>query len=311
MQKLFVLFLFSFISLPLFAASVELTPRQKEFVAQNPTVKIALMPDFSPFSYISQDKVVGFEHDLLTLLEQKTGLLFEKEFGIWNKNFQRFKSKNVDIITSISHKKEREPYVKFTTPYYKIPIMIFIRDDFGKYEGLQSLTGKKVGVLKDVFYFKELQELQNIELVVYETYEQITQALVFGKIDALIQNLPNINYLIKKNLYSNLVLADELQLPGITKEDLRFGINPDKPQLHAIIQRGLDSITKQQMQALIDKWIDVKYNSTNSGFTLSKAEKKYLNARIIRYCIDPSFEPFEYLDANAQHAGLTKDYLDK
>jgi polar amino acid transport system substrate-binding protein len=308
MKKLYALLL-----IPLFlcANTLELTEKEREFINANGVVSVALMPDFSPFSYIADDKVVGFENDLLQLLSQKTGLRFQKTYGVWNKNLQAFKAKKVDMIASISYKSEREPFTKFTSPYYKIPIMIFIRDNFGTYEGLESLRGKKIGILKDVFYEKELREIFEAELVIFETYDEITEALVFGKIDALIQNLPNINYLIKTNLYTNLVLADELRLPGITKEDLRFGINPDKPLLHSVIQKALDSMDDKERQELIDRWIDVKYNNLQESLVLNKEERNYLDAKSVTYCIDPQFEPFEFTDKNGNHDGLTKDYLEK
>jgi polar amino acid transport system substrate-binding protein len=308
MKKLYVII---FLPLLLFANMFELTQSEREFINANGVVSVALMPDFSPFSYIAEDKVVGFENDLLQLLSQKTGLRFQKTYGVWNKNLQAFKAKKVDMIASISYKSEREPFTNFTSPYYKIPIMIFIRDNFGIYEGLESLRGKKIGILKDVFYEKELREIFEAELTIFETYDEITEALVFGKIDALIQNLPNINYLIKTNLYTNLVLADELRLPGITKEDLRFGINPDKPLLHSIIQKALESMSDKERQELIDRWIDVKYNNLQESLVLNKEERNYLDAKSVTYCIDPQFEPFEFIDKNGNHDGLTKDYLEK
>jgi polar amino acid transport system substrate-binding protein len=310
------------LSLNLFASDIILTKEEKNFIALNPEIKIALMPDFSPFSFDEDNKIIGFENDLLTILSQKTALKFKKEYGVWNQNLKAFQTKKVDMISSISYKKERESFTTFTKPYYEIPIMIFVRDDFGVYKGLESLKDKKVGILKDVFYTKELQEFGDINLIVYETYEEITRALVFGKIDALIQNLPNINYLIKKNLYSNLKLADELNLTGVKKEDLRFGINPNKPLLHSIVQKGLDSITKDEWQILTDRWIDVRYNeylkNPNLNNTqkidlvsLTKEERSYLKTKTINYCIDPSWEPFEYIDEQGNHNGLTKDYLNK
>ncbi len=71
------------------------------------------------------------------------------------------------MITSISYKKFREPFTNFTSSYYDIPIMIFVKDDFGEYNGLKSLKGKKVGVLKDVFYIKELEKLGTLDLVFF------------------------------------------------------------------------------------------------------------------------------------------------
>lgn len=316
MRYLFIVFFFV-ISLNLFASEPIFTQKERDFIAKNPKIKIALMPDFSPFSFIENVTVVGFENDLLQLLHQKTGLRFEKQYGVWNENLKAFQAKQVDMISSISYKKERESFVAFTKPYYEIPIMIFVRDDFGKYEGLQSLKNKKVGILKDVFYTKELREFGDIGLVIYETYEELTRALVFGEIDALIQNLPNINYLIKKNLYSNLLLVDELKLPKINKEDLRFGINRDKPTLHSIIQKGLESITKKQWEKLTNKWIDVKRNNqlhknsqNTSTLSLTKDEIDFIKSKSLNYCIDPKWEPIEFLDKDGSHKGLTKDYLD-
>ncbi|MCB9096439.1 MAG: transporter substrate-binding domain-containing protein [Arcobacter sp.] len=315
-EKIIIILLIKILTLNLFADELILDENEKKFIEENKKIKIALMPDFSPFSYIENDRVIGFENDLLQLISNKTSLEFEKIYGVWNKNLKSFKEKEIDIITSISYKSERETFTKFTNPYYEIPIMIFVRDNFGKYEGIKSLEGKKVGILKDVFYANELTKYKNIQLVIYETYEEITKALVFGKIDALIQNLPNINYLIKKNLYSNLILADELKLPNIDKEDLRFGINPNKPELHSIIQKTLDNINKQEWQELRDRWIDVRYNdfSKDNNYLknnlLTQQEIYYLNSKVFNYCINPQAEPFEYIDGKGNHNGITKDYLD-
>ena len=290
--------------------ALEFTPEEKAFITSTPEIRVAMMPDFSPFSYIIQDAIGGFEHDLLALLSQRTGLKFTKRLGNWNANLTAFKAKKLDMIVSISYKKEREPFTLFTKPYYEIPIMIFVRDDFGEYQGLESLAGKKVGVLKDIFYSKELEKMGTMELMVYETYDEITKALVFGKIDALIQNLPNINHLIKKNVYTNLKLAGELQLPGINREDLRFGIDPDKPILRSIIQKGLDSISEKEKEALANLWIGATQNSRGSLLKFSTKEDAYLvEKETITMCVNPDWEPYEKINAQEKHEGLAAEYM--
>ncbi|MGD9825141.1 transporter substrate-binding domain-containing protein [Desulfobacter sp.] len=295
---------------PVTTGALELTPEEKAFITSNSEVRIAMMPDFSPFSYIIQDAVGGFEHDLLALVSQKTGLTFTKQLGNWNSILTAFKTRKVDMIASISYKKEREAFTIFTKPYYEIPIIIFVRDDFGEYQGLESLAGKKVGVLKDIFYSKELEEIGSMELVPYETYEEVTQALVFGKIDALIQNLPNINHLIKKHVYTNLKLAAELQLPNIRKEDLRFGIRPDKPILRSIMQKALDSISKEEKVALVDLWIGGTQDSSASLIKVTEKEGAYLvEKKTITMCINPDQEPYEKINHPGKHEGLAADCL--
>ncbi len=290
------------------AASLVLSKEEKAFIQMTPAVKVAMMPDFTPFSYYTGDQIVGFEHELLSIISQKTGLTFEKKIDKWTNIYTSFKNKEVDVISSISYKKFREPFTTFTSAYYNIPIMIFVKDNFGEYKGLKSLSGKKVGVLKDVFYIKELEKLSTMNIVLYDSYDKLTKDLVFGKIDALIQNLTNINHLIKKNLYTNITLASELVLPNTTKEDLRFGVQPDNPILGAILQKALNAISKKEMDALSDKWIGSIKEYPGGHIDLNKDELAYINTNRIRYCINPSGLPFEGLSSTGEHIGMSSDY---
>jgi polar amino acid transport system substrate-binding protein len=295
-------------SINIIAKPIDFTNEEKEFIKTNPTIKVAMMPDFTPFTYYIKNTPVGFEHDLLKIISQRTGLEFEKKIANWTTIYSSFKNKEVDMITSISYKKFREPFTTFTSSYYDIPIMIFVRDNFGEYNGIKSLQGKRVGVLKDVFYVKELEKLGTMDLIYYDNYSDLTKDLVFGKIDALIQNLTNINHLIKKNLYANLTLASELILPNTKKEDLRFGVIPEKPLLSSILQKALNSITKKEKEKLVDKWIGSIKEYKGGHIELNKEEIAYLNTNVIKYCINPDGLPFEGLNEKDEHIGMSSDY---
>ncbi len=296
---------------PAGVSAVDFSEKERAFIKQNPVVSIAMMPNFPPFTYKKNGAGIGFEHDLLDLLSENTGLEFEKRYGVWSKSLHRFKTGQTDMISSISLKKERQPFTLYTQPYYTIPIMVFVRDDFGPYAGLKSLKGKKVGIIKDIFYGKELREKGYMDLIRYDTYQELTDALVFGKIDALIQNLTNINFLIKQNAYTNIRIASELKLPGIEEEDLRFGINPDKAVLRSIIQKGLEDIKQPQWDALIEKWLDVRRNGKeHTVLSLTPKEHRYLQEKeTIRVCIDPNWMPLEHFDKNGRYEGMSADFF--
>lgn len=294
--------------MPSFATSLNLTQQEREYIQQNPVVSIAMMPDFAPFSYHNDHQLVGFEHDLLTIISNKTGLSFAKRIDKWTSIYNAFKDNQVDVITSISFKEYRTPFTTFTSAYYNIPIMIFVRDDFGEYQGVKSLAGKKVGVLKDVFYINELEKIGTMNLVYYDNYSDLTKDLVFGKIDALVQNLTNVNHLIKKNVYSNITIASELILPNTTKEDLRFGVSPSKPLLSSILQKALSSLSKPEKQALVDRWIGSIKEYVGGHIELSEDQVAYLNTHPIKYCINPNGMPFEALNESGEHIGMSADY---
>jgi polar amino acid transport system substrate-binding protein len=303
--QLFIMLLFSIESI---ASTLILTKDEQAFVKTAPAVKVAMMPDFTPFTYYINNKPIGFEHDLLNIISQRTGLKFEKHIDKWTTIYNSFKNKEVDMITSISYKKYREPFTLFTSAYYNIPIMIFVKDTFGKYNGLKSLAGKKVGVLKDVFYIKELEKLNTMNLVFYDSYDELTRDLVFGEIDALIQNLTNINYLIKKNVYTNITLASELTLTNTTKEDLRFGVQPEKPLLSSILQKALNSISNKEKEELSNKWIGSIKEYAGGHIELDKDEAAYINTNRIKYCINPKGLPLEGFNEKNAHIGMSADY---
>jgi len=302
-----ILFLI-FICIDTLAITIELTNEEKNFIKQNPIVTIGMLSKFSPFSYYTKDTPIGFEHDLLKIVSKKTGLQFKKKLHSWPIIYDDFKNKKLDIITGISYKPERDSFVNFTKSYYDIPIIIFVQDSFHNYKDILSLKGKKLGIIKDVFYVKELQAIEGLNLIYYEDYEQLTKDLAYGKIDALVQNLPTINYLIKKNAYINLKLAGELVLPNIKSEDLRFGLQKNKPELQSIFEKAMASITDEEIERLKNKWIGPIKEYKGQHIELDTSEIAYLDIKTIKFCINPAGLPFEGLDKDGKHIGMSKSY---
>lgn len=301
------LLLFSF-TVHAIAQPLNLTKEEKEFISTHPKITISMMQDYTPFTFIEDGKPVGFEHDLLELISEKSGLTFEKVMGSWSMALNSFMDNKVDMISSISYTKERAAFTLFTTSYYDIPIIIFVRDDFGKYDGLQSLKGKKVGITKDIFYQEELQNLGIFDLKPYTSLLDLTKDVSLGKIDAAVENLTAINYLIKKYAYTNIRLADEFKVSNKTIEDLRFGVHSTEPLLASILQKSLDAISKDEKNKLVNKWIGSIKQYGEQHIELSERETAYIDSKVIQYCIDPNWLPFEGLNEKGEHTGMSSDF---
>ncbi|MFW6021041.1 MAG: diguanylate cyclase [Guyparkeria sp.] len=296
------------------AASVALDAKEKAFLESNPSIRVAMMIEHPPFTVLGDGSGSGFEHELLHLIADKTGLTFEKSFGPWGESFRRFRDGEVDMISSISYREDRTAFTRYTEPYYELPIFVFVRDDFGDYDGLSDLAGQRVGVIDDIFYVDALEAAGGMDLVRFDTYQEMTRALVLGEIDALVQNLTNINAVIKRRAYTNLRIAGELDLPGVGEEDLRFGIRPDQPELHSIMQKGLDAITPAEWRDLVSRWLDVRGRQAIPGaaptVSLNAEERDYLDAAgHVDICIDPNWMPFERFDESGEHEGISADYF--
>jgi polar amino acid transport system substrate-binding protein len=78
--------------------AVDFSEKEHAFIKQNPIISIAMMPNFPPFTYQKNGIGIGFEHDLLALLFEKTGLKFEKHYGVWSKTLNNFKTQQTVLI---------------------------------------------------------------------------------------------------------------------------------------------------------------------------------------------------------------------
>jgi polar amino acid transport system substrate-binding protein len=288
-----------------------LTRQEQNYILTNPTVHISLMKDFEPFSFAQNGHFDGYVAGLLELLSEKTGLKFEYFLGQWPEIFSAFKNGKTDMIADISYSVDREPFTLFTRPYYELPTIVFVRDGFGDYEGLKSLKGKKVGIQKDIFYSDELKKLDGVEVVEYESIDELSKALSFSKIDVAIQNISVMNYYIKKNGLVNIKAVDEFDFEGVGKEDLRLGVSPNKPLLYSIIQKGLDAIERDEYDSLASTWVGLSNvsNSSNTGLQLTPSEISYLSSlKEVTVANDTNWPPFDFFDG-VQAKGFSMDYM--
>ena len=288
---------------------ISFTETERMFIQNHPRVSIALLRDYAPFSYEENAIFKGFVSDMLDILSLKTTLNFDRKVDSWPNNISKFKAKKTDIIADISYKKEREPFTLFTKPYYEIPCVIFVRDDFGEYKGLESFNGKKIGIQKNIFFGKELRQSIDDEIIEFESFAEQAKALAYGRIDVLIQNLSVINHFIQKFNLANIKVVGELELPGIGREDLRLGVNPDKPVLHAILEKGLDAIDENEWQTLITRWMSVKMEKFEKRIQLTEAEKAFLKAHPLIYVSSQINEPPYAFVKNGEATGYASNNM--
>ncbi|MBP0048051.1 transporter substrate-binding domain-containing protein [Marinobacterium sp. AK62] len=294
------------------ARSVELTPEERALTEEGQVIEVAVMYDFVPFSFVEGGTHKGFVADLLRLIEQKTGVTLKARIGEWGDNLNRLRQRQIDAIADISFKPERTSFTLYTTPYYEIPTAVFTDKRFGEYRNLADLSGKHVGVLRDIFYLRELSRHEDIRISTYDDYEQLTHALAFGEIDAAIQNLTSGYYYVTQNAYTNVKLAGEFTLETVGREDLRFGVRVDRPAIQSLLQKGLDSITPAEWQQLKDRWISMatgRMTDQHSTIELTMEEREFVkNNPVIRVHNESNFEPYSFYE-NDQPQGHSIDFM--
>jgi PAS domain S-box-containing protein len=309
-MKIVLLFFFLFVSI--FAKELSFTNEEIEFIKNHKPIKIASIKSYIPFSYEKNNNKIGLTHDLLDLISKKSGLKFEKTNGSWSTIFKKFKNKEVDIISEISYKKDREEYTVFTEPYYEVPIGVFT-NGLIKYEGKKSLEGKRIGILKGSFFIQILKDIKDVEIVELESEKEKLFYLLNNQVDLIISNAMTENYTYNL-MYKDVKLSGFFENEQISKEDLRFGIQKENKILSSIFLKTFESISLTEMIQLKKDWIYSNKNLHTKAY-LTIEEKNFIEDNVIKIGIESS-KPYIFFnekqnDIDGFYSDILKLVLEK
>ena len=285
-----------------------LTDEEHAFIVAHPTVSIGMLSDFSPYSFVSQGRQVGYSASLIRIISERTGLNFSYVVDDWANIFYLFKTGQIDAIANISYAENRTKFTRYTDAYHQIPTVIFVRNDFKNYEGIDSLKGRVVGITRDVFYKKEVARLAGEGLREYDDHSAIMRDLSFGKLDAVVTALNTGNHYVQKLGLVNLIIAGE----AMKAEDLRFGVRPDLAPLAGIINKVLQSMSASDWQLLETAWFSPQTGDATTDYTLQFSDKEvaYLEKKKkLRLCVVSDNLPFGTVESDGRYIGIDADFM--
>ncbi|MFB2764238.1 transporter substrate-binding domain-containing diguanylate cyclase [Marinobacter shengliensis] len=292
-----------------------LSSQQRQYLASLGPVRIGFMDDYAPFSFTDGGRVRGLSVDIMNRLVDLTGLQAIPVSGQWDELIPMLKNGDIDVMANMSHRPERESFAHFTSPYHIIPNVIFTRDESLNYQNLEDLKHYRVGLGAGIYYEETLRQLlSNGTLLSFHSQQPMFQALASGDVDVVIGALHSGNYWIRQLGISGTRIAGELQLPGFSGEDLRFGVRPALAPLADILNQALTSITPTEQQVIETRWLGASNQPSLNTAELvhwTDTESLWLEQRNreIRICADPDWMPLEGV-RDGKHTGLAADVLE-
>lgn len=235
-----------------------LTPEERKWVNEHHG-EFVLAPDpkFPPVDFFDEKGVHrGISADYCRLLEQKLNIRFQiKRVDSWNEVVKAGKSREIDLTTSAQRTPEREAFWLFTTPYYEAPAVIIanqrVRGDLrlGALKGFRVLSVKNYAI--NDYLAKNYPE---IELILVSDQLTGLRKVALGEFDAMLVDLPSAVYLIQRESLSGLHLAGDTGY----RYRLSLASRKDWPMLNRILEKGQNSISPGEVEAIQSKWVNVK-----------------------------------------------------
>lgn len=241
------------------ASTVDLTAEERAWLAEHPTVRFGCDPDWPPFSFRQADgALVGIDMDLLQLLSERIGLKFEPvPTRNWEEAYARIKRGELDLVTGTARTPERQRYLHFSSAYLSFPVAIISRTDDAFYISVEDLPERRLAGPSNHAPIMELRrQFPELRLVETPTEDAAFEAVLKKRADVAVTNLANASFIIKTRGLTGLKIA------GILPQqfDLTLAVPQDRTVLLHILDKGLDTLTRADLQTLNHRWIRVDYS---------------------------------------------------
>ncbi|MGN6461974.1 MAG: ABC transporter substrate-binding protein [Pseudolabrys sp.] len=214
-------------------------------------VKIANSGVYPPFEFKEGNTLVGFDIDLSNLVAREMGVKANISVVDFKGLIPALKSGKVDLlISAVTHTPARAEQVAFSESYYDTAVAIAVREDRTNLKAKDQLGGLTLGAELGTTGEREARSVNGVkEVKTYDTLMLALRDLEIGRIDAIISNLPPLQYLIHKNF-------KRVRVTG-TYDAGWVGINvsQDEKALLAEVNRILAKLKSNgELNALKVKW---------------------------------------------------------
>lgn len=257
-----LLILLLFPAAPVSAAATEVQPVQlsdseRRWLDEHPTVSFTGDPNWLPFEAFDSDgRYIGIVAEHLDLIEQSTGIRFRRiPSETWTESTEKAKSGQVDILSETDDS-DLKSHLVFTDSYLSNPIVIAMQSRENYVEGIGTIRERRIGVIQDYGYVSKIRrKYPGINFITVADIHDGLIAVSTGEVDALLCTLALCSYTIADLGLNNVKITGKTEFD--TK--LALGVQKNRPELLAILNKGIKHISYGEQQAILDRWIKRKY----------------------------------------------------
>jgi PAS domain S-box-containing protein/putative nucleotidyltransferase with HDIG domain len=215
------------------------------------SIRVVMDNNYPPYIFLDeQGNPQGILVDQWVLWEEYTGVKVEISAIPWEDALAGMAGGNVDVIDTIFYTKERAKIYDFTDAYASIDVPIFFHNNISGIVDANDLKGFRVAVKTGDADAEYLASLGNIDLVFYDSYEDIIRA-VERKEETIfvIDQPPGLYFLYKYGLQNQFNHSAPL-----FSGEFHRAVKKGDSTLLALVAGGFASISEAEYQAIDNRW---------------------------------------------------------
>ena len=233
------------------------TKAEKNYLKHKKYVTMCIDPNWMPFESFKKDKHIGISADFFQIIKQQSHINTKiVPTKTWNESMHFIKNGKCDILSLAMATPSRKKYLKFTTPYLKIPLVVATKTDEPFIANFSALEGKKIGIAKG-YAFAELLKVQypKLNIIEVENIDDGLNKVSHNQLYGYIGTFASIGYAFQNNFVGDLKIAGKFDGTW----DLGIAVRDDDPMLFNILQKAIDNIDENKKEKIINNWLSIKY----------------------------------------------------
>jgi signal transduction histidine kinase/ABC-type amino acid transport substrate-binding protein/DNA-binding response OmpR family regulator/HPt (histidine-containing phosphotransfer) domain-containing protein len=277
-------------------------------------VIIALARDYTPFSMLNfKGEPVGLFVDFWRLWADKTGKKIDFRIYDWANTLESLKNDEVDIHSGLFRSSDRMEWIDFSQPFYQVASAFFYNIKYVSESDFDTLEDRKIGAVEGSFQAQNLRDnFANNEIILYPSTQVMIEAAIEEEIHIFYNELPVSLTILERlgakglfNIHKRNMIINTIHA-GVIKDDLN---------LLASVDAGFNAITHQELAEVEKHWItnpDLRQlRDPIYSIRFTTNEEQWLEShRNIRLGIHTKWLPFDYVNSNGDHLGISSGYVE-
>jgi len=267
--------------------TVNLTPVEKEYLINNPVIRVQNDGNYPPFNYLINGRPSGYSIDLIKVMAKMLGVDLDIIQGkSWNEYMAMLKRKELDALINSIDIKSRRDFARFTEPYVDIATLAVSRaGEFNPIVSKENLIGKRIAITKGYAINTRLKELlpQSVFIQVKDT--AVALALISShQADVYFEAVSVLDYYMTKNMMSNLQLVPISADLEVINQKFSIATHIDNEILLSIFQKTLNAIPDIDQIKLKRKWFGEKHIKQGGNYSFTSDELEYIKHKPVTLC---------------------------
>ena len=267
--------------------NIEFTQEEIDWIASHESLNVGNEMDWPPFDFVDKDNLpAGYSIDLMELIAEKTGLNIQFVNGYsWNEILDQFQRDEIQILPAIYKDDERSAYMEFTSSYYIQP-SILVTNSSDNINSIHDLSNKNIAVIEGFSITAELEKnYPDIHAVPVKTVRDGLMKVSTGELDGFVESIGVVSYYLESDFIPNLKMSSDVQLDKMNFPGLHIAVLKKNLLLRDILQKGLERVSKDEMNDLRKKWITADTIEQEEAINFTSLIIKSITAIIILFII--------------------------